>query len=158
MTVPCFKIEFSTTNGGGALSWSGGQTQSNVKTLEAFIRVHVTKAKSNTSPPLEISTCEKSNMTKPMHSMEFWLFSGFFPPRWKVFVLSTYPKQRSSLMWYFSMVLLEKYLEKLSPKLIEALDIGYKTGWWNSCLVYRASLDFDAMLETWVWLPFVILT
>ena len=48
------------------------------------------------------------------------------------------------------MVLLEKYLEKLSPKLIEALDIGYKTGWWNSCLVYRVSLDFDAMLETWV--------
>lgn len=81
MTVPCFKIEFSTTNGGGVLCWSGGQTQSDVKTLEAFIGVHVTKAKSNTSPPLELSICEKSNMTKPMNSTEFWLFSGFFLPR-----------------------------------------------------------------------------
>lgn len=48
---------------------------SDVKTLEASMLMHVTKAKSNTSPPLEIPICEKSNMTKPM---EFWLFAGFF--------------------------------------------------------------------------------
>lgn len=51
---------------------------SGVKTLEASMLMHVTKAQSNPSPPLEISMCEKSNMTKPMNSMEFWLFAGFF--------------------------------------------------------------------------------
>ena len=67
---------------------------SDVKTLEASMLMHVTKAKSNTSPPLEIPICEKSNMTKPMKSMEFWLFAGFFPTKMKGLCLIHLPQAK----------------------------------------------------------------